>query len=559
MLLAAWMTWPAAAATGTGVEWTPSGRVIEQVAPGLSPDEALARFARGDGKPFVADALHPIKRGQSLWLLLDLPSVATTSEGVLSIAYPGLDHARLYAPAAAGGWSHTDAGDLLPVNDWVIPHRYPALPLALGPQAPAQALLEVQHSHPVTLPWRVQSLSAFTAGNQRALLLLGMYLGLVLLVVVLGAVNSVTLRDPLHGFYAANILILALTQCSLSGLGGQFLWPGNAWWNDVASMVMPTLGLLSASAFVMAVLRPVPWRWLLRVFRSFMLAGLLVTAVILWWGREPGFLLANLYFLSGIPMCLGPLIWFSWSRSRHGWWLVAGMSAMFFGGLFIPLRNAGLMPMNAFTQMGPVAGAALEIPLLLVGLYLLSRRRRDALVRHYTLQSRDPVTGLSNDRITRERLEHLVQRLRGRPGNGCVMRLRVGNYAQIVAEYGVQIGAVTSVRAAGCLALITREGDTIGRLRDGDFILMLERPLTEGQAMQEASRVVARGLAMPARAPASPPIRLFVAISLFAHESRNAEALLVQLNLLLLDIATNPQKVIRVAQPQRPADEAALA
>ena len=322
-------------------------------------------------------------------------------------------------------------------------------------------------------------------------------------------------------------------------------------------MVMPTLGLLSASAFVMAVLRPVPLRWLLRLFQSFMLAGLLITAIILWWGREPGFLLANLYFLAGIPMCLGPLIWFSRSRSRHGWWLVAGMSTMFLSGLFIPLRNAGLMPMNALTQIGPVAGAALEIPLLLVGLYLLSRRRRDALVRHFALQTRDPVTGLSNDRVTRERLAHLVQRLRGQPGGGCVMRLRIGNYAQIVAEYGVQIGAVSSVRAAGCLAVITREGDTLGRLRDGDFILMLERPLTEGQAMQEASRVVARGLAMPAREPASPPIRLFVAISLFAHESRNAEALLAQLNLLLLDIATNPQKVIRVAHPQPPADEAA--
>ncbi len=552
--LATWALMPLAASASAQAEAADgriAGRVIAGVAESVTPAQMLARFERGEGTPFGRDVLYPIQRGQALWMWVDLPRSAHVGEAVLSIDYAGLDGARLYLPQPDGSWAVEQAGDLLAVNDWTIPSRYPALPLMLGPDAPARVLLEVRHSHPVTLPWRMQSMASFQADNQRALLLLGMYLGLVALVVVLGAFNSVVLRDPLYAFYAVNILMLSITQSTLTGLAGQFFWPDHPWWNDVASMVMPVLGLLTASAFVLAVIRPVPWRWLLRLFQVFMAAGLVIALVILTVGRNPGFLLANLYFLAGIPLCLGPLIWFSRARSRFGWWLVAGMSGLFLGGLFIPLRNAGFMPLNTLTQIGPQIGAAMEIPLLLIGLHLLSRRRRDALVRRAALQTRDPVTGLLNDRLTRERLDHLVQRMKGQPGGSCVMRVRIGNYGQVVADYGIQAGAVTSAHAASCLGLITREGDSLGRLRDGDFLLVLERRLTEGQAMQEATRAVARGLAQSTQAPVSPPIRLFVAISLTAHESRNAESLLAQMNLLLLDIATNPQKVIRVAQSRQ--------
>lgn len=553
LLLAACAALPAGAGTPIAGELGFSGQVLLDAGSAWTPAQVTARFAQGEGEAFAGNRPYPMRRADSIWIWLDVPRQRDAGVAVLSLAYAGLDMARLHTLSAAGEWTQVQAGDLTPVKDWVIPHRYPALPLALGPDAAQVALLQVQHSHPGTMPWRLETQGAFSASNHRSLLLLGVYLGLVLLVVVLGAVNSVMLRDPLHALYAANILILAVTQSTLTGLAGQFLWPSLSWWNDTAAMVMPMLSMLSAAAFVLAVVWPLPWRWLLRVFQGYLAIGVLITGIILVIGREPGFVLANLYFLAGIPVSIGPLVWFARERSRHGWWLVAGMAVLYLGALPIPLRNAGLLPMNGLTLYAPQFGAALEIPLLLIGLYLLSRRRRDAMVRHAALQTRDPVTGLSNDRLTRERLDHLVQRMKGQPGGSCVMRVRIGNYGQIVGEFGIQVGAVTSVHAAACLSLIIREGDTLGRLRDGDFLLVLERRLTEGQAMQEAARVVARGLAQPTRAPVTPPIRLYVAISLVAHESKNAEHLLAQLNLLLLDIATNPQKVIRVAQPRNQA------
>ena len=129
------------------------------------------------------------------------------------------------------------------------------------------------------------------------------------------------------------------------------------------------------------------------------------------------------------------------------------------------------------------------------------------------------------------------------------MRVRVGNLRDIFNDHGIQVMAGATLHAAACLALITREGDTAGRLKDGDFVLILERPFTEEQAMQEAARVVARGLAYSKRLPPGVSIRFHVAISLSGHAAGDADPAAGWPGVLLDEIAAAPQRVIRVAPP----------
>lgn len=514
----------------------------------MGPDDVLARLRAGQGQAYSPTTFYPTGGPRAVWFWLDVPAQAVLAPSVLLIAYPGLNSLRLFEPGTGGApWRVLAAGDELPVSAWPIPHLFPAMPLAASAEPDRKLLLRAQHSHPVTFPWRIDERSAFEAGHQRLVLLLGMYLGLVALVVVLGALNAVTLREPIHAVYAAYVVSLALTQSTLTGVSGLFFWPGNPHWNELSATVLPMLSVAAAAWFARAVVSPLPAGWLGWVLWFYVAVGLTLAALFAIVGREPVFRLANYYFLVGIPICLGVLVWYAWARSVHGWWFVAGFTALYAGALFTALRNLGLMPMNLATQYGAQIGAGLEIPLLMIGLYLRSRERRDALVRRAALQTRDPVTGLANDRVTRERVDHLVQRLTLQPGRACVMRVRVGNLKEILAGHGIQVMAGATLHAASCLALITREGDTVGRLKDGDFVLILERTLTEGQAMQEAARVVARGLAYSSRMPAGIPLRIFVALTLTAHEPGNAETLLADLDFLLDDIAKTPQRVIRIA------------
>ena len=540
------------AGPAAGALWKPeaalAGQALVDPTGQMGPDEALRRLREGPDEPYSPNVFYPLDGHSAVWFLLDVPA-GLAEPSVLLVPYPGLNSLRLYLPGTGGeGWQVLASGDELQVASWAIPHLFPAMPLGTGlASAPNQLLLRATNSHPVTFPWRIEARTAFDARHQRLVLLLGMYLGLVALVVVLAATNAYTLREPVHAVYAFYVLTLALTQSTLTGVSGLFFWPDHSRWNDLSATFLPMVSLAAAAWFVRTVLSPPPWRWLGWLLWAYAAMGLVFAGLFATVGRDPMFRLANYYFLAGIPLLLGSLIWHARVRSAHGWWLVAGVSALFAGAVFTAMRNLGVVPMNTVTQYGAQLGAAVEIPLLMIGLYLRSRDRRDALVRRAALQTRDPVTGLANDRVTRERVDHLVQRLALQPGQACVMRVRVGNLRDIFDAHGLQVMAGATLHAASCLALITREGDTSGRLKNGDFLLILERPLGEEQAMQEAARVVARGLAYSSRLPAGVTIRFHMALSLAAHTAGDANRLLDSLAAQLDEIARSPQRVIRVA------------
>jgi two-component system, sensor histidine kinase LadS len=537
-------------ATGPGVPEGAAlaGQVLIDPQGLLGPDDVVPLFLSGQSQVYSPTNFYPTQGATAVWFWLEVPAPALREPSVLMIPYPGLNSLRLYEhEAGSTAWREQRAGDDIPVSAWAIPHLFPAMPMASGGEPMRHVLLRVQNSHPVTFPWRIEPRAAFEARHQRLVLLLGMYLGLVALVVVLSAVNAFTLREPVYAVYALYVILLALTQSSLTGVSGLFFWPDHAAWNDLSVTVLPLLSLAAAAWFVRAIVSPVPWRWLGWLLWIYAAAGLVLATLFVLLGRDPVFRPANYYFLLGIPLCLGALVWYARTRSVHGWWLVGGLSAMYAGAIFTAMRNLGVMPMNGLTQYGAQIGAAIEIPLLMIGLYLRSRDRRDALVRRAALQTRDPVTGLANDRLTRDRVDHVVHRLSMHPGRACVMRVRVGNLKEILAAHGIQVMAGATLHAASCLALITREGDTVGRLKNGDFVLILERTLSAGLAMQEAARVVARGLAYSQRMPAGLTIRFYIALSLSAHESGDAETLLTDLEVILDDIAESPQRVIRIA------------
>ena len=110
----------------------------------------------------------------------------------------------------AAGWREWVSGDDLAVSRWAIPHLFPVLPVEPGGRPDRKLLLRVQNSHPVTFPWRIEERASFEADHQRLVLLLGMYLGLVALVVILGALNAFTLREPVHAIYSVYVISLAL-------------------------------------------------------------------------------------------------------------------------------------------------------------------------------------------------------------------------------------------------------------------------------------------------------------------------------------------------------------
>ncbi len=503
------------------------------------------RFALGESEPADTGRFIPTGGNTAVWYRLALPAVAVPSPLVLALPHPGINLVELYRPAADGGWGVERSGDAIPVAQWPLPYLHPAFELVLQPGEARASYLRVQHSHPINVRWAFWSARDFQESGQRWHFFLGAYVGLVALVILICTLNAYVLRDSIHLHYAAYVLFLTLGQLSLTGLAGEYLWPDSAWWNDAASNVMPVTGVALGHLFMRELVHERGARWATRLMLGMAAAGAALALGFLLVGRDPFFAISSPYYLASFALYLGAALWYAWRIPGVGAWVLAGMLALLAGSVFPILRNMQLLPVSFLTQYGAQLGAAVQIPLLLVALYLRSREQRQTRARVGAMAKADPLTGVANHQVMLQRLAHLLEHQQRDPGAGVVIRVRIGNIQAIRDEYGLQVAQMALVHAGACISQVVREGDTVARHRDGDFVLILQGRMERDDIAVIGQRLIARGLAPSSVLPPGAVLQLKVGIAAPPFQVPDEAALLQALEVVVTELAARPGKALR--------------
>lgn len=504
-------------------------------------DEARAAFKAGQGNPVTPHQIMPLGGDRAVWYQLDLSPVSSPARAVLTVPVPGIDKVELYRPDGRGGWQVQRSGDSLPVVQWPIRYLYPAFVFTVNPgEAQPSTYLKVQHGHPVASDFQLSDSAGFEEASKAWHLILGAYIGVIALVVLLGIAHAVFWRDPIHLYYAIHVVLMALAMLSLTGMAGEYLWPASPWWNDIASAMLPAaalgwLGLLVRELVAERGRRLLSWLLLAQVCLSAMFV-----VAFLALGREPVFFAHNLHALASFALFLGVSAWYAVRRPQVGLWVLAGLALLAAGAILTVLRNLGFELAGFASQYALLVGGALEVPLLLAGLYFRGRERRDNRLRVDALARTDPLTGVGSHRVLVDQLEHLLERNRRDRLSGAVLRVHVGNLDAIVEEYGREAAEAAMVRAAECVATEAREGDTVARDRMGDLVLLLDGRMTREQATAAARNIIARGLKFSGRLPPGVTLTLHVAGACAPLPRGNGQALLGTLGQVLQDIARDP-------------------
>ncbi len=531
----------------------------------LTFDQVRSKFDAGDGQPVTPQRIMPTGGGAAIWYRLALPAVSEPTPLILTVPHPNMDSVELYRPSAAapgGPWPLQRSGDQIPVGQWPVRHLTPAFELLLQPGETRPTYLRVAHNYPISVPWQLSDPDSFHEQSKESHLLLGVYIGLVLLIAMMSAVHAVSWRDGIHLFFAGYVLVATAGQLALTGLGGEFLWPGSAWWNDTApvALTLTTAALLHLFLRQMVVDRDAPW--LTRGLLAMTLMGAGILAAFLVIGNKSSFNLATPYYVGSMAVYLSVAGWYVWRRPMVGMWVLAAMVCLTVGSTFPILRTQGLLPLGVATQYGAQIGAAFEIPLLMVALYLRSREKRDNQARVGALTRADPLTGVGNHRVLLQRLDSLLLRQQRDPGAGAVVRVRLGNAIEIRQEYGMETAQSAVVQAGACITSVAQEGDTVARHRDGDFVLVLQGHLTRGQLTDIGQRLIARGLSESPALPPSTVLQLKVAVAEAPFQAADATLLLQSLGDLLGELAARSGTAMRFVNgaearnaPATPAQE----
>ena len=119
----------------------------------------------------------------------------------------------------------------------------------------------------------------------------------------------------------------------------------------------------------------------------------------------------------------------------------------------------------------------------------LARLRDEERTRHEAVH--DPLTGLANRTLLRDRLEHALARSGRERGATAVLFVDLDNFKQVNDSHGHAAGDAVLVETARRLQTAVRPGDTIARLGGDEFVAVCEdideeAALAVGRRLQEA-------------------------------------------------------------------------
>jgi two-component system, sensor histidine kinase LadS len=519
-------------------------------------------LALRDGfEPTHAGSGYRFGPGQTLWIKFTVPATPEDQRWYVKLPAPTLDSAVLYTLTPDRTWNRQASGDLLPVSSWPIPHLYPVLPLAVSAADPTWYVLRIQASEGYHAPVEFLSESRLSREIQRLALGYGAYLGLLAMGAVFALATGVALRDAAYlwfGLWAATALAAV---SAATGVAGLHLWADSPGWTDTAPYLLPAF---CGAALVMYVaeallLRERDPRWF-RAAAVLAVAACAATFFLREMAGQERLVLALGVTAACAAAALGLCVRGIRRQDRFAVRVLVALAPLFAG---IPASMAALLQLPMAGAAGPslaLAAIGISVPASYLVLALRSQERRDHRRRISQLGQIDPTTGLVNEAVFAERLVQLIEQSRSLGHQGAVAIVDFGDLWPLRDEFGRKRAVELLLRLAGRLTSILRTVDSLARLGDTRFGILIEGPLASTRAKSFGSKVIARCIAPMGGMPQGMVVRPKVALALVPEHGANAETVMQHLEALLRAMQDDASRNIGVVDSRpvetRPPPEA---
>lgn len=518
----------------------------------LSPERIEAQ----PDLPFAAvqaQQRHLLGTG-ALWLRFDAAIQNPNVRWRLTVPLPGVDEVSLHFRDTAGQWVTQRAGDGLAMSDWAQPARYPVFSLAPQQGQPVHYYLQIRHGRvPFSaLPQLVSDTRLISHGLAEHLVL-GIYFGLAALVIALALANAISDRDAGFATYALYIAVFAAAQASFTGVAGLYAWPQWPALNRATVFLLPAAAA-SAMWFVRTITVPRRFSSLLdRLMLALMLvlplAGLYDAAL----PTQTGFVVLNMVIGLSMLVVLAVVGMALAAGDYYTRWIAAGFLPVLLAALFPLLRNLGVIPSGYLSDYALLLGSAIEAPILFYGLNRRVAQRRSLAARASRLGHNDALTGLRSGKAFLDKLgKSLASAQRSRQPFALLL-VNLTNLARLEKNHGRETADRAVVLTAACLRAVAHANDTVARVGDTEFALLIEGPMGLPAANAVATRILSSGLRPTDQLPDAEPLRFHIALGHLAGAGSappgaaalDADACLARLLTALTDMNDGSGKAIR--------------
>ena len=502
-------------------------------------------------QPARADAVYTLGPRGALWQHYRFSRSADSRRNwVLEFPQPLLDRVTIYQSNGAGGWNSQSAGDHVPMLTWPEQGRYGQFLLELQEKGVHDVYVRIQNETPLSIPATVSNRSSQTQRLQMEYLTVGAVFGALLFLIVACATQCWMYRDATYGWYALYATTLTLVVAAWTGVAGHLLWGNFSAWNDLAPGF---LGVLAGSAGLLVAhhlcgVGP-NRKWFELLAHWIGLVGLPVAVIYAMLERRFGVPMISLYLM--VVVIAGQVTAFlAWRRRDPvGLWVMTAFAPMSFAVLMVVVNVLGYVSSTWLSRYGLMLGLTFQVPLLLVALNIRSRERHNVEARAHALYSQDALTGLLAAHIFQDRCKQIVNRARRHKEHAAVVYIELVNYAYIKKTWGAAVAEQSLLRSVIKLRRILRDVDTVGRVGEARFGLILEGESSRTPVTALGARLIAAGL-MPLKGLKPEVVLQFnVAGVLLGERQGTGEEIALALSSLLSDMGPRTRRPIRFLEP----------
>ena len=475
-------------------------------------------------------------RQDAVWLRAPLV-LAPGSDGrwILDIDYAPLN--RIDVALATDGRVVQQAvlGNTLPFSQRPLHSRSHAMELRLEPGVRYELLLRVQAQGAMILPITLSQPPTLLSRALDEQMLQGVLTGLALCLLVYSLAQWVSLRDPLFLQYALLISGSLLFSLQFFGVGAQYLWTDNLWFERHASGLSALMATCGSFLFIgQALAAGNPRNRLMRAMRVGAVGTAALALAFALDLYDTKVLTAIVSILGLVPALMG--IPGAVARMRQGdpvggtlllaWLVYFGATATVIGVI------RGWVPVNFWTLHSFQFGATLDMLLFMRVLGLHSkalraaaesaRSERDAM---RSLAHTDPLTGLPNRRglglaltaaLAHCDSEHLV----------AVYVMDLDGFKPVNDQHGHDVGDELLVAVARRLQGLLRKSDLVARLGGDEFVVMVSQ-LDSAEQAHEMGQKLLEAFHQPFALPAQDiQVGLTIGYALAPTDSSDAVGLL---------------------------------
>ncbi len=330
----------------------------------------------------------------------------------IHIGNPVLDTVTFYIPTDSTGYETTTMGYYFPFNHRIIKTVSFIRPFHLSKNETITCFVKIQCEKILNFPIQISTDKRFMKFSHDTALAIGIYLGLILIMIIYNLFVFFSVRDRSYLYYVLYILFIGLTNADLKGTAFAYLWPYSPWIN-------PYLPILSGTSGVFALLFlhkfldigktinfyvTLFWYVLMVLYSAVIFTALFGLTTL-----SVKIVLMCTLVASAYGMAVG--IYLMWKKYKPAKYFLIAWIWVVIGAVVYILVDLDVIAYNFFTGNAVVIGSALEVIFLSFALAdkINSMRKERQIAQKQVVE-----TLIENERLIKEQNTVLEQKVKER-------------------------------------------------------------------------------------------------------------------------------------------------